>query len=120
LFEADFERNTAKIRLSTGTVVEVIFPADLAGDVHGALRSRTRLEGIVEFDARTEEVKSVSLRDVSPGEQLSLDSDTFWHSLTFFELQEAQGTTGRVNVSDLVIEELTDDERAAFLGDRDL
>ena len=45
-----------------------------------------------------------------------LDSESFWDSPTFAELQDAQGTTGQLAVSDLAITDLTDDERAAFFA----
>jgi hypothetical protein len=118
LVEADFERNTARLRLPTGSSVDVHFPADLAEDIHEALRSNARLDGVVQYNARTSEVKSVILRALHRtwGTQLMLESGSFWDSPTFAELQDAQGTTGQLAVSGLAITDLTDDERAAFLA----
>jgi hypothetical protein len=116
LFEADFEGNTAKLRLANGGVVTVNFSLDLADDIQEALRSRARLEGVVRYHPRTAQASSVELRTVVRNTQLALDGDAFWQSPTFAELQAGQGTTGRVDPDDLGISDLTDDERAAFLA----
>jgi hypothetical protein len=116
LFEADFEGNTAKLRLANGSVVTVSFSADLADDIQEALRSRARLDGLVRYDPRTAQASSVELRTVVRSTQLPLDIDSFWQLQTFAGLQAAQGTTGRVDPANLGISDLTDDERAAFLA----
>jgi hypothetical protein len=116
LFEADFEGNTAKLRLANGNVVTVSFSTDLADDIQEALRSRARLDGLVRYDPRTAQASSVELRAVVRTTQLPLDIDSFWQLQTFADLQAAQGTTGRVDPASLGITGLTDDERAAFLA----
>jgi len=118
LVEADFERNTARLRLPAGSSVDVSFSAELSDDIHEALRSKARLVGAVQYNPRTSEVKSVLLRALHRtwGTQLALGSESFWDSPTFAELQDAQGTTGQVTMSDLAMTDLTDDERAAFLA----
>src|SRR5262249_35355144 len=62
LVEADFERNTARLRLPAGSSVDVSFSAELSDDIHEALRSKARLVGVVQYNPRTSEVKSVLLR----------------------------------------------------------
>ena len=118
LVEADFERNTARLRLPSGSSVDVTFSPDLSDDIQEALRSSARLDGVLQYNARTSEVKSVRLRALyrTWGTQLVLGSESFWHSPTFAQLQEVQGTTGHVVASGLAITDLTDDERAAFLA----
>lgn len=116
LFEADFEGNKAKLRLPDGGVVVVNFSADLADDIHEALRSRTRLQGLVRYHPRTTQASSVELRSVDRSMQLTLNADAFWRSPTFAELQEEQRTTGHVDPGDLKVSGLSDDERAAFLA----
>ncbi|MGC5019979.1 hypothetical protein [Micromonospora sp. DT47] len=116
LFEADFEGNTARLRLANGSVVTVNFSPNLADNIQEALRSRARLEGHVSYHPRTAQATSVELRAVSRSTQLELDVDSFWESHTFAGLQAAQGITGRVDPAALGITDLTDDERAAFLA----
>lgn len=116
LFEADFEVNTAKLRLGNGNTVMVSFSPDLADDIQEALRSRARFDGLVRYHPRTSQVISVELHTVVRGTQLVLDIDSFWHQQTFEELQGAQGITGRLDPRALGIPDLTDDERAAFLA----
>lgn len=116
LFEADFESNTAKLRLANGNALAVTFPADLADDIQEALRSRTRLDGLVRYDPRTAQAISVELQAVTRSTQLSLDVESYRQPQTFAGLQAEQGTSGRVDPADLGISDLTDDERAAFLA----
>ena len=116
LFEADFEGNTAKLRLANGSVVAVSFPPELADDIQEALRSRTRLDGLVRYDPRTAQAISVELRTVERTTQLPLDVDLFWQPQTFAGLQAAQNVSGRVDPGSLGISDLTDDERVAFLA----
>ncbi len=116
LFEADFEGNTAKLRLASGGVVTVSFASELADDIQEALRSRTGLEGLVHYDARTAQARTVELRALVRNVQLALDADAFWQAFAFADLQADQGTAGLVDPETLGIADLTDDERAAFLA----
>jgi hypothetical protein len=116
LFEADFEGNTAKLRLANGTAVTVSFTPDLADDIQEALRQRTQLEGLVSYHPRTGQATSVELRTITRSTQIALDVDAFWQAQTFAELQAEQGTTGRINPDDLALDDLSDDDRAAFVA----
>jgi hypothetical protein len=116
LVEADFEQHTARLRLADGQGVSVSFPVDLADDIQEALRSRARFDGLIHYDPRSSQARRVELRTVVRSTQLPLEGESFWHPQSFADLQASQGTTGRVDPADLAIEELTDDERAAFLA----
>jgi hypothetical protein len=116
LFEADFEANTARVRLVDGAVATVTFPADLADRIYDALRLRARLDGIVSYHPRTHQVTGIELRAVVRSTQLPLDLDSFWETDTFSGLQAAQGTTGLVDPDSLIIDGLNNDERVAFLA----
>jgi hypothetical protein len=72
LVEADFEHNTARLRLPTEVAVEVTFPAELADVVQEALRERSRVDGIVSYDPRTAQARAVELHSVVRGLQLTL------------------------------------------------
>lgn len=116
LVEADFEKNTARLRGTLGKPVAVTFAQELADDVQGALRSHTGLEGKVTYDRWTSEARSVDLIRVQSVEQLALgDPSAFWGTPSFRQLQEQQGTTGVVDDFDaIVFEGLTDEDRAAL------
>jgi hypothetical protein len=116
LFEADFEGNTAKLRLVSGGVVTVSFLPDLADEIQEALRSRTGVEGLVHYDPRTAQARSLELRTLVRNVQLAFDGDAFWRPTTFSDLQAEQGTAGRVDPQQLGIDDITDDERTAFLA----
>lgn len=116
LFEADFEGNTAKLRLASGGVVTVSFASDLADEIQEALRSQAGIEGVVHYDTRTTQARTVELRAIVRNVQLALHSEAFWQPLDFTELQNDQDTTGRVDPDDLAIGDLTEDERRAFLA----
>jgi len=116
LVEADFEGNTARLRLADGGAVTVNFSADLADEIQEALRSRAGFEGAVRYHPKTSQATSVELRAVIRGTQLVLDAEAFWQPKTFAGLQMRQGTTGRINPADMAIPGLSDEERAAFLA----
>lgn len=92
------------------------FTPELADEIQEALRSRTRLEGLVNYHPRTAQATSVELRAFVAHTQFPLDLDSFWRVRSFAELQAEQGVTGRVDPDSLEIDDLTDDERAAFLA----
>lgn len=116
LFEADFEQETAKLRLPTGELLSVSYRSELADDIYEALRTRARVEGLVTYDPRTSEATHVELRAVARSTQPPLDAESFWQPVSFTALQETQGTTGRFDPSDLAITDLTDEERHEFLA----
>jgi hypothetical protein len=116
LFEADFEEETAKLRLPDGGVVTVAFPPELADDIHEVLRSQARLDGIVRYDPRTSQATHVELRTVERSMQVALDAEAFWRAESFAAIQEAQGTAGEVDPAGLAINDLSDRDRADFLA----
>jgi hypothetical protein len=117
LYEADFESSTARLRMPDGEVVTVSFPPEFADQIHQTLRARTWVEGLVRYHPRSSQAVSVELRALGRDTGLSLDPDAFWRSPSFAELQAGQGTTGMVDPNQLALEELSDDERVAFLAD---
>jgi hypothetical protein len=116
LFEADFEQNTAKLRLADNAVVVVAFSGDLADDIQETLRSRVGFEGAVRYDPKTSQATSVEVRALLDSRQLALNGEAFWRVKTFAELQADQRTTGLADPADLAISDLTEEERAAFLS----
>ena len=118
LFEANFEKQTARLRAPTREVVEVRFDEDHADDIQAALRQRTALQGEVAYDPKTQLVRSVKLRRIVRGEQmiLGLDTDDFWREHTFDDLIARHGTGAPVDPDDLYDAEATQEERDAFMA----
>jgi hypothetical protein len=114
LVEADFERNTARLRLTPpGSAVVVRFPDELADEVKAALREPTELEGRVTYDSRTAMAKSVEVRAVHRGEQLHLgDLEAFWRPRSVAELAREQGITEPPDLTAPLVPDLTPEERA--------
>lgn len=117
LFEADFEQQSAKLRLADNSVVVVSFPERLSDVIQEALRSRAGFEGVTRYDPRTSQATGVELRAVIRSTQLALAGESFWHPRSFSELQAEQGTTGQLDPAELKIPGLTEDEQAAFLSE---
>jgi len=118
LFEADFERYTARLRLPAGGIVTVSFPAELADDVQRALRAETQLEGWVRYDTRTGAATSVETATVVRAEQLLLDDGrwSFSDNPSVAELQQRQGVAGPPDLAELIANDLNEEERDAFLA----
>lgn len=116
LVEADFEGQTARLRLADGNAVTVDFPNELADEIQQALRSQAGFEGAVRYHPTTAQAVAVELRAVVRGSQLALGGEAFWQPNTFSRLQAAQGTRGLVYPAELAIADLSDDERSAFLA----
>lgn len=118
LFEADFERHTAKVRTQDGDLVELVFEEDQADSIQEALRERSQFVGDVAFDAVTSSVKSVRLREITRFEQLLLGDDgarAFWRSVTFDALAEEQGAQPVDSFDELRDTSLSDEEFQQFI-----
>lgn len=116
LFEADFERRTARLRTPTD-LVEVSFAQEHEDAIQAALRQRSTLRGEVAYDPKTNRARSVRLTELVQGiEQLALDPGVFWRNLSIVELAERQGLGGAPDPSDLYDAEATDEERDAFMA----
>lgn len=120
LFEADFERHTARLRTPAGGgTVTVTFPPEMADDIQQALRIETQLEGRVRYDRGTGTAASIETRAVTRAEQLLIhDGDwSFAENLSVAELQQRQRVKGgNVNLADLAADNLTANERDAFVA----
>jgi hypothetical protein len=117
LFEANFERRSAQLRLPSGQSVTVTFPEALDDEVHEALRERSQLEGIVRYDAATAEATSVELRSVTRVEQRELEfGNAFWIERSVAELAGDQGIQPLTDPTKLRDDEASDDEVTAFLN----
>ena len=118
LFEADFERHSARVRTQDDGVVELVFEEEQAPAIKEALRERSQFRGEVSFDPITNSVKSVRLSEITRFEQLLLGDDgsqVFWHPLSFDELVATQGTTPIESFDHLRDESLYDSEYQKFV-----
>ena len=95
LFEANFERRSAKLRSPEGDEIAVAFPPQLDDDVQEALREQAGFEGEVSYDPETLTAKSVRLRNVERAKQLivGLDPHAFWRFESFEELARHQSVS---------------------------
>lgn len=119
LFEADFERHTARLRMPAGgRTVTVSFSPDMADDIQQALRGEAQLEGRVRYDPGTGTATSIETHAVVRAEQLVIHNGdwSFTENLSVAELQQRQGVEGRVDLAELAAEDLTEEERDAFVA----
>lgn len=118
LFEADFERQTARLRTSTGGVVTVTYPAEMADQIHQALRGTSQFEGRITYDHKTGMARSIAITVITRAEQLLLFEPEagFEENLSINELQRRQGVTGPVDLVALQVSDWSDIERDAFLA----
>jgi len=115
LVEADFERNTARLRTSSDRRIAVTFESEFADKIQEGLRRQAELSGEVEYDPKTLEARSVKLRRIVEPEQLSvgLEGGDFWAPRPVAELAREQGVEPITDV-----EQLRDDETSAEEVDR--
>jgi hypothetical protein len=118
LVEADFEKNTARLRGQLNEAVTVSFEPDLADDIQDALRQQAMFEGKIAYDEDTHTAHSVSLSRVTRGRQLvmGIDSDAFWDEKSFDELAAAQGVAPATHVDDIYDAGAAEEEREAFMS----
>jgi hypothetical protein len=116
LFEADFEKRTARLRTPAQGVVDIVFSPEHDDIIQTALRQSSTVRGDVVYDPHTHMAKSVRLTEVLRGiEQLVLDPGEFWREVSFQELAEHQGSGRPVDPESLYDAEATDEERDAFM-----
>lgn len=96
LVEADFEHHTARLRTPAGASVAISFPAELADDIHDALRGVAELRGHITYDPRTGSARSVELKRLAKDEQPMLfpGGGDFDEHLSVAQLQLEQGVGG--------------------------
>lgn len=119
LFEANFEKNTARLRSPARQVVDVTFDDEHADDIQAALRQHTSLRGEVIYDPATQAVQRVIVRELVHGEQLVLphvEPDHYWRARTLDELAETHGTTAPVRTDTMHDALASDEERDAFMA----
>lgn len=118
LYEADFERNTARLRTALGHSVTVRFDHSHALSIKEALREQTHLQGSVTYDESTAAVISVELAKIASAEQLGIvpDIENFWKPQSLEELVESQGVSAIDRIEVLQDDTISDEEAEAFLA----
>ena len=118
LVEADFEKNTARLRGPLRELVTVAFDESLADEIQEALRRQATFEGAIAYDPETNTAKSVRLTSVSRGVQLALDLDQaeFWTERSFSELAAVRAGALATMPDELFDADATDEERDAFMA----
>jgi hypothetical protein len=112
LVEADFERNTARLRTSSDRRIAVSFESEFADQIQEGLRRQAELSGEVEYDPKTLEARSVKLRSIIEPEQLTvgLEAGDFWSSRPVAELAREQGVRPITDVEQLRDHEISEEE----------
>jgi hypothetical protein len=112
LVEADFERNTARLRTSSERRIAVTFESEFADQIQEGLRRQAELSGEVEYDPKTLEARSVKLRRIIEPEQLSvgLEASDFWSARPVAELAREQGVGPVTDVEQLRDHEISEEE----------
>lgn len=117
LFEADFEKNSARLRSPDGAAVAVRFDGEQAASIKEALRERTRIRGHITYDERTSEVVAVDLIEVLRAEQLVLGMPVsdFWTTKTVHEFAVEQGVSPVSSIDELRDDTISEHEAKAFM-----
>jgi len=112
LVEADFEKNTARLRTAGGHGVSVRFEPELADSIHDGLRHQTELRGEVRYDPKTMVARSVNLRRIIRSEQLTmgLEAGDFWGGRSIHDLAVEQGVVPIDDVEVLRDRDASDDD----------
>ena len=118
LYEADFEKHTARLRTPYGAGVSVRFDEDHALEIKEALRERSRLQGTITYNSATSDIVSVHLTEIARVEQLVLapDLEDFWAQKSLDQLAEAQGVGAVDSVEMLRVATISEEEAEAFIA----
>ena len=118
LYEADFEKNTARLRTPLGDSVTVRFDDSHATSIKEALREQAQLQGSVTYNEATAAIVSVELAKIASAAQLGLmpDMENFWMSQSLEELAESQGVNVIDRIDALQDDTITEKEVEDFLA----
>ena len=118
LVEADFERNTARLRVGRRKV-NVAFGPALADDIHQALRQQASLQGRVTVDRQSGNATAVELRAIVRPLQRSLDEvhrEDFWRERTLTEILTEENLQLLTSPAAVFDPSLSADEADAFVA----
>ena len=118
LYEADFEKNTARLRTPLGDSVTVRFDDSHAQSIKEALREQAQLRGSVTYNEATAAIVSVELGNIASAVQMGLmpDLEDFWMSQSLEELAESQGVSAIDRIEVLQDDTISETEAADFLA----
>ena len=118
LYEADFEKNTARLRTCHGPSVSIRFDEDHAQDIKQALRENSQLQGRVTRNDATSAIVAVHLTGIASAEQLTLMPrvEEFWSRRSLDELAQAQGVGIVESIEMLQDDTISDEEAEAFIA----
>jgi len=118
LFEADFERRSARLRTSGRRVVNVQFSEEFADDIQEVLRRQAQLRGQVHYNETTGEATRIEVQRVIRTEQLLLgvEPDEFWSHPTVADLIRQHSGKIASTRQDIFDADATDQEQQDFLN----
>lgn len=117
LYEANFEKCTARLRTAVGDAVHVRFDDEQANEIKGALRENSRLEGQIKYTDDAADVVSMDSIEVVEPQRLALGPviGDFWTTRSLAELAEEQGVAVVDDIATLQDESISDEEAEAFI-----
>lgn len=118
LVEADFEKETARLRVPDGRAVVVQFDETLADEIQQALREPAEFEGRVAYDPKTAVATSVELQTITRADQLIIgfSRGDFWHTPTIEDLRREKQVEPVEDLRELRDEDASDEEVDAFMA----
>ena len=118
VFEADFERSTARVRTGRNQVVAVRFGPELADAIQNVLRHQGELVGRVSYDESTGEAKQIDVQRVTRTEQmlLGLDPSRYWQHQSVDDLINERSSPVATRAAELVDRETPEEDVEAFLA----
>ena len=117
VFEADFEKNSAKLRTVRNQTVSVTFSDELADDVQDLLRHQGELRGHVYYDENTGEAKRIAVQRIVRTEQLlvGVEPDQYWQHRSVSDLIAERATPVANDSAAIVSSEISPEEAESFL-----
>ena len=117
LYEADFEKNSARLRTPLGDSVTVRFDDIHAQTIKEALREHAQFQGTVTYNEATSAIISVDIARIKSLEQLGLipKGEDFWDERSVDELAAEQGVGVVQSFDGLRFHDISDEEAEAFI-----
>ncbi len=115
-FEANLEARSANVRTPSGDKVAVTFGPEHDSDIQRLFGDRAALRGDVRYDPRTNRIRSVRIREIMAGDQLSLEfsGTDFWSDRAATELAVDVGAQAVADPSDLELSGVSEEEWSAL------
>jgi hypothetical protein len=112
LFAADFEKLIAKLRTSSGGLVDVTFDLEHADAIKEALRDLTSIQGHATYDRRTNRIVGVRVEHIV--RPVQLEADDFWTDRSVPQLLADRSIKEPANPTKFRMDGVSDEDWVAF------